>query len=293
MTNGARLELWVEPRGGEPAVNPVMRRLLTLLSADGIRVTVRVPEHASAGHDGASGDHGASRPDLVLLKTATTFGLSMAIAGERRGVRFHNGAVASWRAADKAAVIGRLAAVGLPVPPTWLSAGPPDTLGPGEPARRGWVTKPVFGVHGHGVVFHASDGEPAEGPVLDNPAGEPDTGLVVDDGTRLSQPRIGNDEPDTKVYVARGTCFAARKRFAVGSFASDVVEPVELPAGTVELVLAAGEALGLSTFGVDLRDGEGGPVIIDCNPFPGFRGFLAAAECLRAEVADALAGVVR
>jgi len=274
--SGRRIEFWVEARGGRPAVNPIMRALLDELVADGASVAVRVPEHDVIVPDAAT-------PDLVLLKTATTLGLAVALAEEARGVRCLNGARVTWAAHDKAAVIARLAAAGLPVPPTLLTAAPTVATPAGIDGGHAWVTKPVRGVHGHGVVFH--DAFPTRidvTPAVHN--------YVVDDGTRLIQQRVGRDEADVKVYVADGRCFAGRKRFGPASYATDDVEPVDLHHQSEEIVHAAGKALGLRCFGADLRFENGALALIDVNPFPGYRGFPAAIPALRAEVDRRLEG---
>jgi hypothetical protein len=88
---GRRIELWVEARRGTAAVNPILRALLDGLAADGASISVRVPEHEVIAP-------GASIPDLVLLKTATSLGLSLALAEEARGIRCLNAARATWAA---------------------------------------------------------------------------------------------------------------------------------------------------------------------------------------------------
>jgi ribosomal protein S6--L-glutamate ligase len=279
LIRSARIELWVEERGGEPAVNPVMRALLESLAGDGAVVSVRVPEREVF-------DPLDERPaDLVLLKSATDLALSRAVAGEAGGTRFLNAARATFGVHDKAATVARLAAAGLPVPKSFLFQPDEETVRSGTEGR--WVVKPVRGVHGRGVSFH-------EGPVLKLPAEvETDGSFVADDGVRLLQSRVGGEEADVKVYVADGICFAGRKRFSASSYRTDEIVPVALDPETEGIVRAAGEALGLSCFGVDLRfDGEG-PFIIDANPFPGYRGFPGAVGALRAEVERALGAACR
>lgn len=285
-STGDWVELWVEPRDGGLAVNPVIRRLLDGLGTDGVRMTVRAPEHASVG----PWDPTHRVPDLVLLKTATSFGLSMAIAAERHGVRFYNDALASWRASDKALTIGRLAAARLPVPQTWVAGEPPAGPPAGLDPTGDWVAKPVFGVHGRGVEVHA--GFPA-GEAVATEADQRGVAPTVDDGTRLIQRRIGGSEDDVKVYVAGGHVFAGRKRFGSESYTSDAIAPVGLGEAARAVVLAAGATLGLRCFGVDLRFEGDRPVIIDVNPFPGFRGFPAAADALREEIVETLSGARR
>ena len=281
MIRAARIELWVEERGGEPAVNPVMRDLLGSLAADGAAVSVLVPERE------VFDPLDASSADLVLLKSATDLALSRAVAGERSGTLFLNAARATLGVHDKAATVARLAAAGLPVPKTFLFQPDEEIIRPGAGGR--WVVKPVRGVHGRGVSFHegGSFAVPAE-------AGE-EGAFVADDGVRLLQGRVGGEEADVKVYVANGICFAGRKRFSASSYRTDEIVPIALDPETETegIVRAAGEALGLSCFGVDLRfDGEG-PFIIDANPFPGYRGFPGAVGALRAEVERALGAACR
>jgi ribosomal protein S6--L-glutamate ligase len=282
-TYAPRLELWVEARAGLPAVNPVIAALLRHLAADGRPATVRVPELDPLGQ---VRHVGGLRPDLVLLKTVTTLALSLAVADEAAGGLFLNPAAATSAANDKAAVLARLSAAGVPVPASYLidpagRGGEDGGPGPGAAdVGRGWVSKPVFGWHGTGVRFHQrlSDALAAQGTA---PAG---SGWLVDDGTRLVQRRVGADEPDLKVYVAGERMFAAAKVFSSASFASDQVRPVELDSAQRDVVRAAGAALGLRLFGVDLRADAGAPVVIDVNPFPGFRGFPEAMPALLTEI---------
>jgi ribosomal protein S6--L-glutamate ligase len=297
--SGRRIQLWVEARGGVPAVNPIMQALLAELRAAGADCAVLVPELEPIEPE----QRHAPGPDLVLLKTATTLALSLAVADEVRGVPFLNGARETLRAHDKAAAIAHLAAAGLPVPTTFLMAPA------GAPGA--WVTKPTRGVHGRGVAVHRTfpgvrgqeagvsppgrrGGEPATCHRPLAPDREPD--YVVDDGTRLVQRWVGGwggrggRGEDVKVYVADDRCFAGRKRFGPTSFAADAIEPITPDRRTEDTILAAGRALRLRCFGADLRYDEGRPVIIDLNPFPGYRGFPGAVAALRREIERRLAG---
>jgi ribosomal protein S6--L-glutamate ligase len=283
LLGGARIELWVEERGGTAAVNPIMRSLLNELAAAGAATTVRVPEFELI--DPERSRH-TSLPDLVLLKTATSLGLSWAVALERTGARFLNAARDTLRTHDKGASLARLAAAGLPVPQTFLVAagaapGPPRDFALDESA---WVSKPTRGVHGRGVQLHQHFPAGAIAPALFDATDS----YVVDDGTRLIQRLIGNGQSDLKVYVAGNQCFAGIKRFSGTSFASDRIAASALPRSAASVVHGVGEALGLRCFGVDLRFENERPVIIDANPFPGFRGFPAAVAALRAEIERAL-----
>jgi ribosomal protein S6--L-glutamate ligase len=274
---GRHVELWVEARGGVAAINPVMRALVRDLDASGATVDVRVPEHEVTDPRSLLE---ARLPDLVLLKTATTLSLSLALADEVLGVKFLNGAKDTLRAHDKAATLARLATAGLPVPETFLFQ--PGTNGKVPPSGAGgaWVAKPTCGVHGRGVAVY-----PEFPAALDALAALDDDGsYVVDDGTRLVQRMVGGAEEDVKVYVAGERLFAGFKAFGPESYAADEIDAVALDAQTQEMIRAVGETLGLRLFGVDLRFEDGEPVVIDANPFPGYRGFPDAVPALLAEI---------
>jgi ribosomal protein S6--L-glutamate ligase len=274
---GTAIELRVEQRGGRPAVNPVMRGLLDAMSARGARVDVRVAEREAAlpGMPGR-------RADLVLLKTTTPLALGRAMAAERAGQRHANGAAATARAADKAAVLAALAVHGVAVPETYLvTAGVPPTVPPADPAHGPWVVKPVLGIHGQGVRVH-----PTLADALADCAARPAT----PPGTLLLQRHVGGSAPDVKVYVAGTAIHAGRKRFSASSFEHDEIEPIALDAAGEACVRACGRALGLELYGVDLRlDAGDRPVVIDVNPFPGYRGFPSAIDPLLDCVERALA----
>jgi len=273
---GRHIELWVEAREGQPAVNPVMSLLLERLAGAGARATVRVPEDDVA-------DTTARAPDLVLLKSATTLAVSLAVAEQARGTRTLNHADATLRAHDKAAAIARLAAAGVPVPETWLVA--PGGGRPADPADRGgWIGKPTRGVHGRGITRHAAF--PAAADLA--PVTPPAVARMLDDGTRLAQRQVGTGEDDIKVYVAGRRQFAGRKAFGPSSYTDDRIAPVTLDAAVADAVHASGEALGLTLFGVDLREHDGRIAVIDVNPFPGYRGFPDAVGPILHDIREAL-----
>lgn len=275
------IELWVEARGGAAAINPVMRMLVQDLEASGAIVGVRVPEHEVVDPRSLLD---ASPPDLVLLKTATTLSLSLALADESLGVKFLNRARDTLRAHDKAATVARLAAAGLPVPETFLVQPGTNSEVPPSGAGGSWVAKPTRGVHGRGVAFYREFPAALDAEATLDAEGS----YVVDDGTRLIQRRIGGAEGDVKVYVAGERMFAGFKTFGPESYAADEIDPVALDGRTQEMIHAVGEALDLRLFGVDLRFESGKPVIIDANPLPGYRGFPEAVPALRTEIVRAL-----
>jgi glutathione synthase/RimK-type ligase-like ATP-grasp enzyme len=230
---GMRVELWVEARGGAAAINPVMGVLVQDLEASGAMVDVRVPEHEVVDPQSLLD---TSPPDLVLLKTATTLSLSLALADETHGVKFLNGARDTLRTHDKAATMARLAAAGIAVPPTFLFQ--PGANGKVPPSGAGgmWVAKPTRGVHGRGVAVYRNFPATLDGAATLDANGS----YVVDDGTRLVQHRIGGAEDDLKIYAAGERLFAGFKPFSPESYAANEIEAVTLDAQTEEIIHAVG-----------------------------------------------------
>ncbi|MYT22896.1 alpha-L-glutamate ligase, partial [Streptomyces sp. SID7760] len=63
--------------------------------------------------------------------------------------------------------------------------------------------------------------------------------------------------------------------------------PAELPPGWADLVRRTGEVFSLDVYGVDLIDtGDGVPLIVDVNAFPGIRGQAGAPQALAALALD-------
>ena len=266
--HGLRFELFVEQRDGAPAVNPVIAALLQQLAREGAAVTVRTPETELV-------DPGRTRADMILLKSANPLAIAAALAAERAGALVLNPATATARANDKAAAVAALAAAGVAVPATLLA----DASCTGADLAGDWVAKPVRGLHGAGVHAGASFREALAGV-----AAAVNGSTTADDRVRIVQRRVGTEAADVKVYVAGAAIFAGHKRFEVASFRSDTIAPIEPTPAIRAAAHAAGAALELTLFGLDLRRDGRTLYAVDVNPFPGYRGFPAAAPALRHEI---------
>ena len=87
----------------------------------------------------------------------------------------------------------------------------------------------------------------------------------------LVQEHIPGPGEDLKVYVVGDQVFAVRKPFSETSFAVPG-RPVRVDAEVRALALRAGRALGLGLFGLDVIESPDGPVVVDANYFPGYKG---------------------
>lgn len=181
---------------------------------------------------------------------------------------------------DKALCLSRLAAAGLPVPPTALVLrdGPVDLTDlPGDR----FVVKPVIGQGGRGVVLGLTRQE----------AGLRAAAFADLVGRALVQPFLGAGADrrvlivDDQLVVGVQRVPAARDGRANIS-AGAVAQPWEPSAEHVQLARAAARALGLNVAGVDLMDHGGQVLILEVNACPGFTSTEASTG---ADVAGALA----
>jgi ribosomal protein S6--L-glutamate ligase len=100
-----------------------------------------------------------------------------------------------------------------------------------------------------------------------------------------------SDGWDIKLWVIDQQIFAARRRTPLTPGASKEDIPLsaeELPEEWVRITQAIGRVFDLRLYGVDLLMSEHGPVIVDVNSFPGFRGVPGADDALVALVEDLL-----
>jgi ribosomal protein S6--L-glutamate ligase len=106
----------------------------------------------------------------------------------------------------------------------------------------------------------------------------------------VAQEFAASDGFDIKVWVIGEALSAARRRSAlevVDKTADEMLDPDAMPEVWRRVARDAGAALGLQLYGVDLLVTDDGPVVVDVNPFPGFRGAREPAAALL----DFLAGI--
>jgi ribosomal protein S6--L-glutamate ligase len=233
-----------------PVPSPVLVEVARRLRGRGYAVDTMVVEEAVSVPERLPLDH-----DLYLIKSHTELTLSLAGVLHARGARTLNPYPACAMVQDKITAAARLAAAGVPIPRSWttgdlrLLASQIDT----------WpvVVKPHRGHRGAGVLVvpdpvTLATLPPAAGPVL-------------------VQEHVRGRGEDLKVYVVGEEVFAVRKPFAVDSFTRPG-RPVPLTAEVREVALRCGAAFGLGLYGLDVIESPAGPVVVDLNYFPGYKG---------------------
>ncbi|MDQ4091389.1 MAG: hypothetical protein M3163_13975 [Actinomycetota bacterium] len=231
---------------GVPGRNPLVPVLATELATRGVELVAWYP---TAGVDIPPAAPGA---DLYLLKADHPVALAAAGCLHDAGAACLNGYLATSAAHDKARVLARLSEAGIPMPATRLVADHDGLVAVLDGGPR--FVKPLQGFHGIGAG-RLGPGEAGQaGP-----------------GPWLVQEPIGHSDEVLKVYGVDERVAVRRMTFRPG-VVDGAREPVtDGPAEVADLARAAARAAGLVCFGADFVVGDDGPVLVDLNPFPGYR----------------------
>lgn len=233
-----------------PVPSPVLVEAWALLRERGFAIDTVIAEEVVQRPEDLEPKH-----DLYVLKSHTELSLSLAGVLHDRGARVLNPYPNCQLTQNKITAFARLRAADVPVPDAWVT---------GELARladladtRPLVIKPYRGHRGVGVRVVRSAEELLALP-------EPTEPVIV-------QRFIPGPGEDLKLYVVGDHVFAVRKPFSPTSFTIPG-RPAEVDERLRELGLRAGRALGLGLFGLDVIESPDGPVVVDANYFPGYKG---------------------
>jgi len=103
----------------------------------------------------------------------------------------------------------------------------------------------------------------------------------------ILQEFVANDGWDSKLWVIDQQIFAARRRTPLERNAAKKdfsLTAEELPGDWVRIALEIGRVFNMRLYGLDLLLTGQGPVIVDVNSFPGFRGVHGADSAIVALV---------
>lgn len=240
--------------------NPVLVELFDILRRQGCEVELGVADELVMDPAQYTVRH-----DLYVLKSHTALWLSLAGILNGQGARILNPYFACLAAHDKIVAERRLEAAGVPTPHSWITGDLSLLLPVCE--EQALIVKPYMGGRGVGVVIARNRAELAAIPAPDQPV--------------IVQEYIPGDE--IKVAVIGDTVAAVRK--------------IETPTGTVripcpvsddlsEIALRCGRVFGLGLYGLDVILGPAGPVVIDLNYFPSYKGVPNAANLLASYILD-------
>ncbi|MFP5346743.1 MAG: RimK family alpha-L-glutamate ligase [Actinomycetes bacterium] len=253
----------------EPSPNPVLASALATL---GQQHDVRVFDAQSLpGEYGSTDELREERPDVVLLKSRSSWARQAARRAELEGSVVVNSPSATAAALDRAATAAILRHAAVPSPRTWYFPALKQLVAAGAWLPWPFVVKSRTSSREDLVRLVRSRDEVAA--LLREWGDEP---VVV-------QEFAANDGFDVKVWVIGDDLSTARRRSALHSTdksSDERLDPDLLPASWTRAARSAGTALGLDLYGVDLLVTGGRPVVVDVNPFPGFRGASSPADSL-------------
>jgi ribosomal protein S6--L-glutamate ligase len=252
----------------EASPNPVLTAVMAELAR----------RHEVAVYDAGSLPTGYGRgpglqdpPDVVLLKSRTPQARQVARTAERAGSLVVNSPAATEAALDRAATAEALQRAGVPAPRSW--SVPALRALAEDGAALPWPLVVKSRTSSRRDLVRLVGGRTQLLELLPEWADEP----VV------AQEFATNDGFDIKVWVIGTDLSAARRRSALESTdksSDELLDPAGLPEDWTRTARDAGAALGLRLYGVDLLITGGRPVVVDINPFPGFRGAQGPADSL-------------
>lgn len=240
--------------------NPVLVELFENLREQGCEVELGVANELVMDPGQFSVRH-----DLYILKSHTTLWLSLAGILHSQGAHILNPYLSCLAAHDKIAAERRLEAAGIPTPHSWVTGDLGLLLPLCE--ERALIVKPYIGGRGRGVVVAHNPHELASIPTPDQPV--------------LAQEYIPGDE--IKVAVIGESVAAVRK---IETPAGSVRIPCEMSSEVREIALKCGQVFGLGMYGLDVILGPDGPVVIDLNYFPSYKGVPNAPALLAHYILD-------
>jgi ribosomal protein S6--L-glutamate ligase len=241
--------------------NPVLVELIHALRRRHFEVEIGIGEELLAEPSGLVVEH-----DLCILKSHAPLWLSIAgMVHSRHGrllnpyqacLATHNKIIASWW----------LHAAQIPTPPTWITGD--LNLMARLASERPLIIKPYSGGRGIGVQVIRTPQELAE----IQPPTEP---VVI-------QEFIPNAN-EVKAYVVGQELFGLRK---YETQRGSVREVCRISPEMRSIALHCGRLFGLGLYGLDFIEGPDGPVVVDVNYFPSYKGVPDAAKLIADYVDD-------
>lgn len=251
-----------------PVPSPVLLEVFDLLTRRGFVVNSGIAEEMLVRSDRLTPAH-----DLYILKSHTELSLSLAGILHSQGAAMLNPYLSCIATQDKITASRRLYAAGVPTPRCWVT----DDLSLLEPviAEQPLLIKPYRGHRGMGIHIVNDPAELAALPRLDVPV--------------LIQEFIPGSGEDIKVYVVGEEVFAVSKPFSIDSFTRPG-RPYPVSPALRAIALRCGKAFGLGLYGLDVIEGPNGPVVVDLNYFPGYKGVPDVAPLIAQYIEDYVNG---
>ncbi|MFQ5612165.1 MAG: RimK family alpha-L-glutamate ligase [Anaerolineae bacterium] len=253
-----------------PVPSPVLVEVFDILARRGFQIETGIAEEMVTRPDWLTVRH-----DLYLLKSHTELSLSLAGILHAQGARLLNPYLHCIAAQNKIVASRRLRAAGVPTPRSWVT-GDLSLLRP-LVAEQPLIVKPYRGHRGAGIYIARNPDELSAVPASETPM--------------LVQEFIQGNGEDLKVYVVGREVFAVRKPFSPTSFTRPG-RPCPVSAEVRHIARRCGQIFGLGLYGLDVIEGPDGPVVVDLNYFPGYKGVPDISPLIAAYIEDYARGRV-
>lgn len=228
----------------------------------------------------------ASQPpltDIYLLKSHAPQALDLALHLERQGALVVNSWASSMACQDRVLMAQRMNDAQLPWPQTESFPSLDNLIA--QPERLATLTFPLI------IKSYYSH----RGDLVDKVRSSEELRMLAGQWGQepiVLQEFAAGDGWDIKLWVIDQQIFAARRRTPLDPDAPKEDYPIsseELPEEWARITHEIGRAFHLRLYGVDLLISKRGPIIVDVNSFPGFRGVPGADSALAALVERLLA----
>ncbi len=216
--------------------------------------------------------------NLYLLKSHAPQALDVARIMEEKGALVINSWASSVACQDRVLMAQRMREANLPWPSTWSFT----TLG-SLLTDRDFLASLPFPLIIKSYYSHRGD-------LVDKIDSIEQLAALAEEWSQepvVLQEFATGDGWDIKLWVIDQQIFAARRRTPLEANASKQDFPItleELPQEWAHIALEIGRVFNMRLYGLDLLITERGPMIVDVNSFPGFRGVPGADSALVALV---------
>ncbi|TMQ63397.1 MAG: ATP-grasp domain-containing protein [Candidatus Eisenbacteria bacterium] len=247
----------------------VLEQLYALLARRGFQVTESLPDVAVQDLDAAP------QHDLYIVKSRTPLSISVAGMLHRRGARLLNPYPSCAALLDKIVVTAALRQAGIPTPRSWAAADPALLRSAAMAQRLPLVLKPFNGIHSHGIRVVSAPDQLSDGPTTTEPV--------------LVQEFVEGCTERLKIHCVGERVFGTWKPFSMGG-THVPGQPREVGEEVRDIAVRCGRLFGLGLYGLDVLIGRRGPVVVDVNSFPGYKGLPAIAPILADYIARCARG---
>ena len=230
--------------------------------------------HALTFAQALAQEEGHPLANLYLLKSHAPQALELARTLEGRGACVLNSWTSTLACQDRVLMAERMVAAHLPWPRTWSFVTLADALRQAD----------VLAAYSYPLIIKSAYSH--RGDLVQKVHAVEEMQALSEKWSQepiILQAFAAGDGWDRKLWVIDKQIFAARRHTALepNSPKDDIpVKADELPIEWAKLTLEIGRVFGLRLYGVDLLLTKQGPIVVDVNAFPGFRGATGADTAL-------------